>query len=239
MFCDAGVAAALLVAAEVRGAGIVPADAERRAQAGRRRQREGVHVQRDRHVGGDAAGRRARCPCTQPGGALCGHVVLDEDRLLLAGRHVDGEGVARLAVDLVDGGDHRVGPAAGGALRCWSGVVTLYKASRKTRTSPPMAARRRGRCSAIGGDGDALGARGAAVDHDVEGFELVARGFERDAGGGAGGVAGTDLLRPGATHTDCARAEVEASERASDESNGFDACIGGRLSSAHASERAP
>ena len=211
---DAGVAA-LRVAAEVRGAGVQRSDAVRRRQARRRGQRKRVHVQLDRDVGGDAAGdvHGAAVPA---GGRSRGHVILDEDRLLLLGGDVDGEGVARLVVDLVDGGDHRVGPGAGGALdvRRRADVVHAFAEDAHVADGGAVARER------IGGDGHRLGAGAAAREDDVERFELVARGLERGARAAARGVAGADLLGGGGGPCRLRERRRAGAER-SDESNCF------------------
>ena len=119
----------------------------------------------------------------------------------------------------------------------FDGVVTLYMPSRKTWISPMIEPF--GPLQRIGRDRDRLRAGAAAVEDDVERFELVARGFERGARGGAGGVARTNLLRVArCVHTDCANAEEEAAtaQPATRVTRMF-LCIGAPQSSRHA-ERA-
>ena len=152
-------------------------------------------------VGLDAAGHvhGARVPA---GGGALRHVILDEHRLLLIGGDVDGEGVARLIVELVDGGDHGVGPRAGRRPECSTCVVTLYMPSRKTRTSVMLAPAGAG--ERVGGDGDGLGAAAAAGEDDVKRFELVARRLER------GARAACPLLRPGESSASPTRSKPTA-----------------------------
>jgi hypothetical protein len=122
-------------------------------------------------------------------------VVLNVDGLLLAGGDTVRKRVAGLPVELIDRGNHRVGPAPGGAfdVRRRLHVVPAFAIDAHVVDDAARWTRER-----AGADADAARTTFAAVDDEVKGFELVARGFERHARGAAydGGV-GPNLLRRG------------------------------------------
>jgi hypothetical protein len=158
-------------------------EAEQRADARGRRQIEAPDVERDRnrHRPGFAEGDRDRPRVVARGRALR-HEHVHPDGARLPARDVEGERVPRLAVDLVDGGDERVGPAAGDVVGRRRGEVSARRRDgEEVLPVQPDPARRDGARRTGKRRGGGADAGGRAGDDDLEGLELVASCADRRA----------------------------------------------------------